>query len=478
MGRQQRVEIVQQRDLPLAEKGDAVNEDSTREIRRTARRTFLKSAAALALPTIVPASVFGASAPSNRITLGCIGVGNKGVDILQRFLRLPDCQVVAVCDVNRGSQGYRDPDQFLGREPAQRIVNDFYGRQRNAGKFQGCDGYSDFRELLQRNDVDAVVVSAPDHWHAPMTIRAAEAGKDIYCEKPLSLTIGDGQAMVAAVRKHGRVLQTGSHERSNPKIRRACELVRNGYLGEVKRVVTHVGRHNKVGPGPGWKPQAVPDGFDYAMWLGPAPDAPYHPDRCLYRFRFLYDYSGGQVTNFGAHSIDIAQWGLGRDASGPIRVEHVYADYLPTGSLFDVATHVKFHCEYDDGVELECFTSQPEVRCIFEGTEGTLRIDAKGENFVTVPERISTVKLGANDVRLGDATDHQRDFLDSVKSRRDPSAPVEVGHRGATVCHLGNIATRLATKLAWDPQNETFHGTGSAPANAMVHRSGRLPWGV
>jgi predicted dehydrogenase len=294
----------------------------------------------------------------------------------------------------------------------------------------------------------------------------------------LSLTIADGRAMADAVRKHGRVLQTGSHERSNSKIRHACELVRNGYLGDVKRVVAHVGRHNKVGPGAGWQAQAVPEGFDYDMWLGPAPEAPYHPDRCLYRFRFLYDYSGGQVTNFGAHSIDIAQWGLGRDASGPVRVEHVYADYLPAGSLFDVATHVKFRCEYDDGVVLECFTSEPEVRCQFEGTEGTLRIDAKGENFVTVPDRLRNVQLGPNDVRLGFATDHQQDFLDCVKSRRQPGAPVEVGHRSATVCHLGNIATRLAAKLNWDPAQETFVGSGGEAANAMTHRDGRAPWSV
>jgi predicted dehydrogenase len=447
---------------------------------RWTRRSFLKAttAATLAAPTIVPASVFGATAPSNRIALGCIGVGNKGIDILRKFIRFRDCQVVAVCDVNRGSHGYRDDDQCLGREPVQREVERFYASELSSGSYKGCAAYVDFRELLARGDIDAVTVCTPDHWHAPITIRAAEAGKDMYCEKPLSLTIGDGRAMVDAVRRHGRVLQTGSHERSNPTIRFACELVRNGYLGDVKRVVTHVGRHNKVGPGPGWTPMPVPDGFDYDMWLGPAPMAPYHQDRCLYRFRFNYDYSGGQVTNFGAHSIDIAQWALGRDASGPVRVEHVYAEFLPEGSLFNVTTYSDFRCEYDDGIVLECVTAEPAVRCVFEGTEGMLRIDAKGNNFVTIPQRIKRARLGPDDVRLGTSTDHQRDFLDAVKSRGEPSAPVEVGHRSATVCHLGNISLRLKAQLNWDPQAERFVGQRGDEANTMIHRSGRSPWNV
>jgi predicted dehydrogenase len=206
--------------------------------------------------------------------------------------------------------------------------------------------------------------------------------------------------------------------------------------------------------------------------------APYHQDRCLYRFRFNYDYSGGQVTNFGAHSIDIAQWALGRDASGPVRVEHVYAEFLPEGSLFNVTTYSDFRCEYDDGVVLECVTAEPAVRCVFEGTEGMLRIDAKGNNFVTIPQRIKRARLGPDDVRLGTSTDHQRDFLDAVKSRGEPSAPVEVGHRSATVCHLGNISLRLKAQLNWDPQAERFVGQRGDEANTMIHRSGRSPWNV
>jgi predicted dehydrogenase len=273
------------------------------------------------------------------------------------------------------------------------------------------------------------------------------------------------------------VLQTGTHSRSDPKIRHACELVRNGYLGEIRRVVTHVARNNKVGPGPGWQPMPVPEGFDYDMWLGPAPMAPYHADRCLYRFRFNYDYSGGQITNFGAHSNDVAQWALGMDDSGPVSVSCVYAEFPPEGSLFNTATYTDFRCRYANGIELECFTAAPSMRMIFEGTEGLLRIDSEGENFVTIPKKLGTVELKPNDTRLGTATDHQRDFLDSVKSRRDPSAPVEVGHRSATLCHIGNIALRLgAQDLGWDPQAERFSGRTADEANRMLARPARSPW--
>ena len=445
------------------------------------RRSFLKTAAAttaLAAPYIVPASVFGANAPSNRITLGCIGVGNQGMPLLSRFLDQSSCQVIAVCDVNRGSNGYKDDKQVLGREPAQRLVEKAYASRTTSNSYQGCDAHNDFREIIGRNDVDAVVIATPDHWHAVMTIMAIEAGKDVYCEKPLARTIGEQQAMIRSVRKHGRILQTGSHERSNPNVQRACELVRNGLIGEVKRVVTHVGRHNKVGPGPGWKPMPVPDGFDYALWLGPAPDAPYHKDRCLYRFRFNYDYAGGQVANFGAHSNDMAQWGLGMDGTGPVSVECLFADFLPEGSLFNAATYTCFRCMYENGTELVCQTAEPPVRCIFEGTEGMVRVDQLGANFVTVPHTLATWKPGPNDIRLGEGDNHYKNFLDCVKSRQDPIASVDVGHRSATVCHLGNIACRLNTKLEWDPKLEQFSGSKADDANALLQAEHRAPWHI
>jgi predicted dehydrogenase len=442
------------------------------------RRGFLKTTAAvgaLAAPYYVPASVFGAKAPSNRINVGCIGVGNQGFPNLLRFLKQSDCQVIAVCDVNRGSHGYKEPGDFYGREPAKQEVERHYAKQTNSSSYQGCDAYNDFRELLSRDDIDAVMLAPPDHWHEPMTIAAAKAGKDIYCEKPLGRTIGGQQKMIEAVRKHERVLQTGNHERSNPLVRQACELVRSGAIGDVKRVIANVGRHNKVGPGPGWKEMPVPEGFDYALWLGPAPEAPYHQDRCLYNFRFNYDYAGGQITNFGAHSLDMAQWGLGADDAGPTDFEYIYADYLPKGSLFNAATHTFFRCKYKSGAIVECITAEPSVRCEFEGTDGIVRIDNMGQNFVVLPAKLKPKPvIDAEKYHSGD--DHVRNFLDCVKSRSEPNAPVELGHRTASVCHLGNIAIELKAKLKWDPKAERFTGSRSDEANALLNREWRDDW--
>jgi predicted dehydrogenase len=438
------------------------------------RRRFLKSAAAaVAAPWVVPRSVFGVTAPSERINVASIGTGNQGIAILRKFLANDDVQIVAVCDVNRGSYGYKTEQQFLGREPACEEVGKHYAGKRSTGSYRGCTGTADFREVLADRDVDAVTVVVPDQWHAVMTIRAAEAGKDIYCEKPLSLSIGQGREMVEAVRKHKRILQTGSHERSNPQTRHICELVRNGRLGEIKRVVTHVGYNNMTSPGPGWKPMPVPDGFDYDTWLGPAPWAPYHKDRCLYRFRFNYDYSGGQVTNYGAHSNDLAQWGLGMDGSGPVQIEYVDAKWLPEGSLFNTALETQFRCRYANGVELFCQTAEPSVKVRFEGTEGMVEW-GYSKVYRSEPESLINSEIGPDEIHLYRSDDHVRNFLDSIRSRREPVAPVEVGHRSSSVCHLGNVAVRLGRNVTWDPEKECFPGDDEA--NAMLTRPMRAPW--
>lgn len=442
------------------------------------RRGFIKStaaAAALAAPYYVPASVFGANSPSNRINVGCIGVGNQGYPNLLRFLNADGCQVVAVCDVNRGSYGYRDPKDLRGCEPAKQAAEEFYAKLSGAGTYKGCAAYNDFRELLARDDIDAVMIASPDHWHEAMTIAACESGKDVYCEKPLGLTIGGQQKMVAAVRKHKRILQTGTHHRSDPIVAQACELVKSGAIGDVKRVLCHVARNNVIGPGPGWQPMPVPDGFDYDLWLGPAPEAPYHKDRCLYNFRFNYDYSGGQVTNFGVHTIDMAQRSLGTDLTGPVEVKYEYADYLPEGSLFNTAINTFFRCRYANGTVLECFTSEPSARVIWEGTEGMARVDAGGVDFFITPSKLWPREM-ANQQKLGSSEAHVKNFLDCVKSREEPIAPVEVGHRSSSIPHLGNIAIRLQTKLTWDPDAEKFTGKGSDEANALLNRPGRGEW--
>ena len=452
------------------------------------RRLFLHSAAAVACaPYIVPASVFGDASPSNRINVGFIGTGNQSTIDLPAFLGHDDVQVLAVCDVNAGSYGYRNKDQFLGRKPAQEKVNAFYAEKKGSIAYKGCDAYSDFQEVLARKDIDAVVLIVPDHWHGLMTVAAARAGKDMYCEKPLSLTIEQGQLMIKAVREHKRVLQTGSHYRSSPAARFACELVRNGRIGKLERILTFLPPNNAVDPGPGWQPMPVPEGFDYERWLGPAPLAPYHEGRCLYRFRFNLDYSGGQVTNFGAHTNDLAQWGMGTCKTGPIEVEDQGAEFPPQGSLYNTATKVHFRAKYASGVELICAT-QPSPSTFgtrFEGTEGTVQYDYKGVH--TTPTSLKDSKISPNEIHLfapvpgreGNNSklfipDHSRNFIDCVKSRNDPSAAVEIGHRTASLCHLGNIAMRLRRKLQWDPDKEQF--VGDAEANAMLSRPLREPW--
>ena len=445
-------------------------------IQHPSRRSFLKAASWVAgAPWIVPSSVFGATAPSNRIHVGCIGIGNQGIGILKRFLKNDDVQVVAVCDVNTASHGYKSDDQFLGRDPGLAEVEKHYAGKTGRGTTKSCAAYHDFREVLSRDDVDAVAIVAPDHWHAVMTVLAAEAGKDIYCEKPLSLTIGQGRMMVDAARKHGRILQTGSMERSNPLTRHICQVVREGAIGEVQRVKTTIGYPNKVGPGPGWSPMRVPEGFDYDMWLGPAPKVPYHKDRCLYRFRFIKDYAGGQITNFGAHSNDLAQWGLGMDQSGPVEVEYVSADWRPEGSLFDTPIALEVRYRYANGVEMTCKSSKERMVGVrFEGTEGWIEATAYGWRAESEPASLVAEKFPDGTLAFDATTAHVRNFLDCVKSREEPAATGEIGHRSATVCNLGSIAVRLGRTVKWDPVNETF--PGDEEANQMLNRPMRSPW--
>ena len=442
-------------------------------------------ASAAAAPLVLPQSVFGANAPSNRITIGVIGLGTRGMPDMNLFMKNDDVQVVALCDVNRGSKGYRDENALMGLEPALKLARDYYASRRGSGSFQGVDATHDFREIIHRDDIDAVAIVAPDHWHAVMTIMAAKAGKDIFCQKPLSLTVQDGQEMVEAVRRENRILQTGSQWRSNARVRFACELVRNGYIGQLKTIHATIALNNKQGPGPGWKPMRVPDGFDYPMWLGPAPDAPYHKDRCIYKFRFNLDYSGGQITNFGAHSLDIAQLGNGTSRTGPVEIEGLQAEWPPEGSLFNTAITSKFRAKYANGVELVCASEPPYFGTRFEGTEGWVEFTSRA--LKTHPESLATIELGPNDERLpapnpsrtpaepGDFfTDHVRNFLDCVKSRDEPIEPVEIGHRTATICHLGNIALQRMKRLEWDPEGERF--LNDEQANQMLSRPRREDW--
>jgi len=431
--------------------------DKTRPI---SRRQFLKggAAASVIVPTgsmcsrVVSASVLGAdgfSAPSNRITMGSIGVGGMGTNNLKGFLNKDGVQIVAVCDVDKSH-----------RDAAKQIVDEHYGNT-------DCASYNDFREVTRRDDIDAVVIAPPDHWHVVPAIDAAKHGKDAYVEKPLTLTIEEGRALSNAVTRYGRVLQTGSQQRSDSRFRRACELVRNGRIGRVHTVRVEIPGNNRKCE-PTWTPEPVPAGFDYDFWLGQAPRAPYHPQRCHYQFRFILDYSGGQVTNWGAHFLDIAQWGLGMDDSGPVEITG--SGEFPTSGLFTTATKVDFECTYANGVRLVCTTGKTGTR--FEGTDGWVFVNRS--TLDTEPTWLENETIGPGEIHLYKSSDHRQNFLDCVRTRRRPIADVEIGHRSATVCHLGNIAMLLGRKLRWDPTVERF--IDDPEADQMIGRTMRTPW--
>ena len=432
--------------------------------RKIGRRQFLESAAgavavAIGFPYIVKSSVFGANGtilPSERIVMGCIGVGGQGTGDMKGFLEHESVQVVAVCDVNRESYGYQGRSP-RGREPAKRIVEEHYAKKKDSVAYKGCAAYEDFRELIARNDIDAVLIATPDHWHAIPVIEAASAGKDIYCEKPLSLTVAQARAMVNAVRRYGRVFQTGSQQRSSYWYWHGCELIRNGYIGEVKTILVGVGGTSGACYLPA---ESVPEGLNWDMWLGPAPARPYNIE-IQQRWRAFQDYSGGQMTDFGAHNFDIAQWGLGMDDSGPVEI------YPPEGEK-------EITYKYANGVTMTRRTPKEwkEYTVLFTGTKG--KVEMHREFLHTWPENLAKHQISPNEIRLYRSDDHFGNFLDCIRSRRKTVADVEIGCRSVTVCHLGNIAYQLNRPLKWDPAQEQF--VNDAQANRMLKRPMRSPW--
>lgn len=432
--------------------------------RSLSRRTFIKSAAVVALgaPYVVSASVLGADgarSPSDRIQIASIGFRAQGGGHLRSLLNNKDVRITALCDVD---QKVLDG----GLASAEKA----YGEEKAGGTFKGTATTRDFREIMARPDVDAVVIATPDHWHGCIAVAAAKAGKDIYCEKPMSLTIAGGRAMVEAVNRYGRVFQTGSQQRSGGEFRQACELVRNGYIGKLKHVEVGIPGNNRKCD-PTWEPQPVPPELDYEMWLGPAPWAPYHVQRCHYDFRFLLAYSGGQVTNWGAHYLDIAQWGIGADDSGPVEVQG--NGEFPRTGLFTTATKVDFTCTYANGVTLQCKTGSGYTK--FVGDAGEVYV-TRGR-ITTTPASLAKQKMGATEIHLyAPHGSHMTDFLYCMRTRERGSAHVEIGHRSASVCHLGNIAMLLNRTVKWDPKAEQF--IGDDDANRMISRAPRAPWAL
>ena len=447
------------------------------------RRQFLKAAAgsaagAVAFPTIIPAVVLGRGgrvAPSDRIVMGCIGVGGQGTFNMNAFLANPAVQVVAVCDVSRESRDYYGAD-LRGREPAQRRVESHYAEQTVAGRYKGCATYRDFRELLGRDDIDAVTVCTPDHWHGLISVAAARAGKDIYCEKPLANSVAEGRAICDAVARYGRVLQTGSHERSNDSVRFAVELVRNGRIGRLHTIRVNMPNsdphHLEVrASGAGQLPMPVPDGLDYDMWLGHTPRDYYTRMRCHFWWRFILNYGGGEMTDRGAHIIDLAQMGNDTDHTGPVEIMGIGAD--ADHGLFNTFMSYQFECRYANGVRL-IGGSQGPRGLKFEGTDGSIFIHIHGGRLEAEPSSLLREFIGPGEIHVGRSPGHHQDFLNAVRSRRPPMAPAEAGHRTATICHLVNIAMLTGRTLNWDPIKEQI--TNDAAANRMLSPPMRSPW--
>jgi predicted dehydrogenase len=431
--------------------------------RHLSRRNFLRSTALFAAaPFILPSHVWSANvAPSNRITLGFIGMGTQNRGLLNGFLNSQETQVLAVCDVDQNR-----------RENARKTVEAFYAKQTGRGEYKGCDSYSDFRALLKRDDIDAVVIATPDHWHAYMSIAAAKAKKDVYCEKPLCQSIQEARAMVNAVRKNKRVFQTGSQQRSSREFRVGCELVRNGVIGKVQFVEVGIG-----GPGvPCDLPEeAMEPGLDWDMWLGPAPLRGYHSElspRGVHthfpNWRKYREYGGGMVTDWGAHHFDIAQWGLGMDQSGPVEIHPASEPNAQSG----------VRLIYPSGVEARHVSGNG---VLFQGTAGKVQVNRGKFEFwlgnekiadaVNQAEEVAERHLPAGAVRLYKSNDHRGDWLACIRSRKQPICDVEVGARSVSVCHLVNLAYYHGQKMKWDPTREQFAGgTGNKAWLNVPHR--------
>jgi predicted dehydrogenase len=407
--------------------------------------------------------------PNDNLLIGCIGIGSpqsRGRAILGDAVRQKGVRCVAVCDVDA-----RHRDAALKYKQVEK----------------NCAGFSDYRELLKRKDINAVLIATPDHWHALIATAALRAGKDVYCEKPLSLTVVEGRAIASVAAKTGRIFQVGSQQRSDTRFRLACELVRNGRLGRIRTVETRIGSNPRS---PVLPKVAPPKGLDWDFWRGPTPAVDYveltkgkHTyTRCHYEFRWWYDYSGGKVTDWGAHHNDIAQWGLGMDGSGPVEVEG--SGTAPDKGPNQYNCHPDFNITYTygkgaaNGVRLIC-TSKGENGVRFEGEKGQWIFVSRGVIRAS-DEKLLKEPLGKNATRLYVSSDHMGNFIDCIrgtnKEHKLPICTAEIGHRSVTVCHIGNIAVRTGLKLRWDPIKERFVGANAKEANGWLSRAYRAPW--
>jgi len=423
------------------------------------RRGFLRRAggvgAGLGLFHIVPASAQGKDgrpAPSNRIVMGCIGVGGMGSGNMNGFAGQPDVQVVAVCDVDQGKA-----------TGAKQRVDQRYGNQ-------DCKAYGDFRELLARGDLDAISLATPDHWHAIPAVWAMRAGMDVYGEKPISHCLREGRIMADAQRNYGRIWQTGSWQRSVANFRHGCELVRNGRIGKVVKVEVGLPTGRPCGP---VTFAAPPPEMDYDMWCWPSPYAPYCKERTHWNWRWQLSYGGGQLMDWIGHHCDIAHWGMGWDDTGPYEVEGK-GDF-PTTGIWDAATTYRCTARYAGGVEYTIGNASGGLR------SGTKWIGENGHwvwvnrgGQETFPKALWDERIGPEETQIYKSDNHHRNFLDCVRSRQQTITPAEAAHRSASVGHLCQIAMLLGRKIRWNPVTEEI--LDDASATAMLSTPMRAPW--
>jgi predicted dehydrogenase len=428
------------------------------------RREFLARvpaavAGAVAFPTIIRASALGmngAVPASDRVVMAGVGFGMQGPGNMQNFLGKNEVQWVAVCDLD---------DQHLAA--AQNTVNRRYGNK-------DCATYKDFHKLFARGDLDAVSLAIPDQWHAILSISALRAGFDVYGEKPFTHSLREGRALCNAVKRYGRVWQTGSWQRSTDNFYRACELVRNGRIGKIQRVEVGLpsGHYDFAGTFGQEKIEPPPPELDYETWLGPAPYTPYCKARVHMNWRWNMDFGGGQLMDWIGHHLDIAHWGLGFDLTGPVEISGK-GDF-PTTGIYNSPTRYWVDARYADGTPLVIAGGYPEVQSGTKwiGDRGWVWVDRGG--FESQPANLVTEIIGPNEIKLYHSRDHYQNFLDCVRSRQATIAPAEVAHRSASVGHLGVIAIETGRKIKWDPATETI--LGDPGAERLLSRSYRKPW--
>lgn len=440
------------------------------ERKHISRRRFLKGAATAAaggifFPYVVKSSALGKAGtvlPSNRIIVGCIGVGPQGSYDMGNFLAQQDVQVVAVCDVKKNVL-----------EGSLNRVNSHYGNK-------DCKGYGDFREVLDREDIDALLIATPDHWHVPIAIAAAGRGKDMYLEKPMGVSMYEDNALLDAVNRYKVVFQFGTQQRSSWQFLLACELARNEYIGRLHTINTWCPGGIEGGS---TQPAPVPDWLDYQMWLGPAPYSPYTPERCSNSlWWFISDYGLGWISAWGVHPLDIVLWGGGEKTKGNLEIE---GDAVwPKIGVCDTQMDWNIRCRWDSSVVMN-YTAWPipdewrsrygrvsDHGTAFEGTEGWVHVDRAGIN--AYPKSLLKMNFGPNDLRLHRSNHHVRDFLNSVRSRRKTACSIETAVAADILCHLSNIATKVGTRLKWDAEKQRF--VSNEAANRYLSRAMRSPW--